>query len=278
MTSRQPDFNHNADANIPRNNFFLLYKILKFKSTVFLLKIVESASKYAKPITEYSEKADSDSDSGNNRAPLPFQLQHTYLQTAILRELSTFAPASMPSPLYSVLRKHRHAVSEPAGYIGNPFLNKSSPSVSERACLHADNGKKSNRKKSSNEQSKDDGAQLRNSGHGRSSLRQRNAPNLKSVPCDIDSALADCSDSGVDRAEDKVNGNADNSVSNEVDSPSEGYHSQQSSGSPTPSSERSSLHFPEGEHQISAAPPSPQITACPVNSPGKTILTKVVDV
>ena len=30
----------------------------------------------------------------------------------------------------------------------------------------------------------------------------------------------------------------------EADSPSEGYHSQQSSGSPTPNTERSSVHFP----------------------------------
>lgn len=45
----------------------------------------------------------------------------------------------------------------------------------------------------------------------------------------------------------------DSPVSNEVDSPSEGYHSQQSSGSPTPSSERSSLHFPEGDSRVTAA-------------------------
>ena len=98
--------------------------------------------------------------------------------------------------------------------------------------------------------------------------------------------------------------NSETHTSNEVDSPSEGYHSQQSSGSPTPSSERSSVHFPEGDNRVNAAlNPSLDQDICtstfsqptsgvgrqavsipglaaqtPNSAMGKTILTKVVDV
>lgn len=70
----------------------------------------------------------------------------------------------------------------------------------------------------------------------------------------------------------------------EFDSPSEGYHSQQSSGSPTPSSERSSMHFAENDVKITAIAEARGVGASPHNKQvfisrkSSEILTKLADV
>lgn len=204
------------------------------------------------------------------------QWQHSYLQTAILKELSTSSVTATPNPLYSVLRKHRHAISEPSN-CGNFAFDRRPNSTTGQLAVDTETKNISHHEESVN-LGQDDKCERTNVQNR--SFRQRNLASSDRTACNAENELLNYSNmhSNSTVGKSRLN-NTDTSASNEADSPSEGYHSQQSSGSPTPSSERSSVHFSEESQLSNSTAPSCSgcVSLCAVGS-CKTVLSKGVDV
>lgn len=244
--------------------------------------------------------------------------QHTYLQTALLRELSTRNEtcATSQSHLYSMLYRHRHAISEPSASKTRSFelplwATYTSRSNFPKNLEHVDlkKLKHSHRRERTTSEQNGTSGRCREEDIADCDIRPQRSETIKTQTSTLTDTRLE-SDSVSEGKDLKCNEkpatseNPEAQASNEVDSPSEGYHSQQSSGSPTPSSERSSLHFPEGDSRVTAVlNPSldhefytatisqpcvgvnRQATAIPGptghgsnTGVGKRVLTKVVDV
>lgn len=205
------------------------------------------------------------------------------MQTAILKELSTTSQTSTPNPLYSVLRKHRHAISEPT-FCGRLGFDRPPNNTTGRLAADVDTNNSSDHEESIHVRPDDNSD--RTSDHNRSSFRERNtgssvvnAPHSNRTACNAENELSNYSNMHSNSTITKGRlSNADTTASNEADSPSEGYHSQQSSGSPTPSSERSSVHFSEESQLSNLTTPSGGPTSLTTVGTCKTILSKGVDV
>nr|XP_039249966.1 uncharacterized protein LOC120327689 isoform X1 [Styela clava] len=215
------------------------------------------------------------------QAQIMLKWQHMYLQAALLRKLSPPSETTSngnlsfgTAPLYSVLYRHRHAASDPS-YNKDVLLDLPpglktlfGRDIAPRRD-HKRDGESKRKQQKSRERSSAETQQHRSSPRRR---RRETAPTYSAENefCSPDNDVPKSAHRNAEMAEnsDEASNNTESSrrhsdntdlnnpetsVNNEFDSPSEGYHSQQSSGSPTPSSERSSVHFPDGDPRVTAA-------------------------
>ena len=161
---------------------------------------------------------------------------------------SNGSEATQHKRLYKALKNHRHAVSDP-GFDQNPLMktffcetDSSTPSVPlyENASLIQSSSSLVVDSKSGSEVAE---------------LSQKNFNSVcmtADCACQTPTSEWILGDGDGDDCDKNKKSLSKSSISNtsassgnviDADSPSEGYHSQQSSGSPTPSTEKQSLHF-----------------------------------
>ena len=204
------------------------------------------------------------------------QWQHRYLEESLLKHVYSNGPeTTQHKRFYKALRSHRHAVSDP-GFHKNPSMKtmltrlgvSGNSSSSSGTLYEQDVGTSFRRNNTSLTEMK-------------TILEPKTDPSYGDSPSNFsaESSTADCAcqtptsnwilgdeekpqcekvHGETQTVESKITATDSSTCSGSVverDSPSEGYHSQQSSGSPTPNVEKNTLHFSAPlEHPLTPNP------------------------
>nr|CAB3221482.1 angiomotin-like protein 2 [Phallusia mammillata] len=187
--------------------------------------------------------------------------QHMYLEQGLLQHVQTSGNAQVMgsrTKIYKALRNHRHTISDP-GFDKISIVQCSFPStpnsLTQRQRKIPQTDTKATPVKNNSASDLSNAAEKETSCHRETAKHSTDRIDCACQTPDGDWALGKgapvAGDAGSSQCSAGRSGTGRNSMIETE--PSEGYHSQQSSGSPTPNTEKSSVHFPTpGDYSGSA--------------------------